>query len=237
MERIVVCIPAYNPSNALLFLIESLREYAFQHFVIINDGSGQGNVHIFDKLRTFPNVTVIDHEKNFGKGRAVKTGIQHIIQKNKSIIGVLTCGADGQHEVEDILRIAHNAKLFEDGLIIGLRSFKTENLSVVYRIHNHLFSRLFQLLFQKKLLDLQSGLRFYPKQELHWVKKCPGERSDYDLNVLIEAIRRKVPIYELPIGKAKITKSTYLHYDEVTNPKKLATHLLKSFLKRNETFK
>ena len=97
-------------------------------------------------------------------------------------------------------------------------------------------SLLFKILFKKRIVDFQSGLRFLSCHQLSWIKSCPGNSSNFDTNVIIEAIRRGVPIYELPIGKARMSQSSFLQYDEVINPKLITAQLLQSYLKKHETF-
>ncbi len=236
MEKIVVCIPAHNPTRSLNLLLERLMEYPFCRFVIVNDGSDAQSYEVFKKAANFEKVDVLHLKQNGGKGNAVKTALQFIMKNIPSIKGVLTCGADGQHEVKDIIKVASTSRVFEDGIILGMRDFDSEHISVLHRMHSQTMALLFKLLFKKRVVDFQSGLRFLPYHQLQWIKSCPGDTYNFDTNVLIEAIHREVPIYELPIGKVRISKSSFLQYDEVIHPKLISEQLLQSYLKKRETF-
>ena len=236
MEQIVVCIPAFNPTRSLILLLEQLTEYPFRRIVIVDDGSGAKSKEVFKKAAKFENVDILHLKKNGGKGKAVKTALQYIMKNIPSIQGVLTCGADGQHHIEDIIKIATTTRIFVDGIILGMRDFDSDNISIVHRIHSQAMALLFKLLFKKRIIDFQSGLRFLPYHQLSWIKSCPGDSFHFDTNVLIEAIRREVPIYELPIGKVRMSQSSFLQYDEVNHPKLLSAQLLQSYLKKRETF-
>ena len=236
MEQIVVCIPAYNPKRALIWLLERLTEHPFHRIVIVNDGSDINSDKIFEEAARFENVDILRVEQNRGKGKAIKMGLQYIMKNIPTVKGVLTCGADGQHYIEDILKVATTSRIFVDGIVLGMRDFNSEHLSVFHRIHSQSMSLLFKILFKKRIVDFQSGLRLLPYHQLSWIKSCPGNSSVFDTNVLIEAIRREVPIYELPIGKARISQSSFLQYDEVMNPKLITAQLLRSYLKKHETF-
>lgn len=236
MEQIVVSIPAYNPTRSLILLIEQLREYPFRRIIIVNDGSDVKSREVFKVAESFDNVDVLHLKQNGGKGKAVKTALQYIMKNIPSVQGVLTCGADGQHHIEDIIKVAKTSRIFVDGIILGMRDFNSEHISVVHRIHSQAMALLFKLLFKKRVVDFQSGLRFFPYHQLTWIKSCPGNSFHFDTNVLIEAIRREVPIYELPIGKVRMSQSSFLQYDEVMHPKLLTTQLLQSYLKNRETF-
>ena len=233
MKKHIILIPACNPNKTLLTFIENLIEKPFLHIVIVNDGSEQHANHIFQTLSKIKGVTVLNHTKNEGKGRAIKTGLTYIIKNFKFYEGVITAGADGQHRVEDIIRISNSSRIFSGGIIIGIRDFRSDLLPKNSFIKNRVSSILFGILFKKRLLDVQSGLRFYFKKDAQWIRKVRGDQFDFDINVLIESIHRKIPIYEVPIGKAKMTRNMFLQYDEVYHPKILSKSYLNSFL-RNE---
>ena len=236
MEKIVVCIPAYNPTRSLILLLEKLKKYPFSRIVIVNDGSDSKSDKVFEKAATIENVNILHLKQNGGKGKAIKNALHYIMKNIPSIKGVLTCGADGQHEVKDIIKVAKTSRIFLDGIILGMRDFNSEHISVIHRIHSHTLALLFKLLFKKRIVDFQSGLRFLPYHQLSWIKSCPGDSYRFDTNILIDAIRRKVPIYELPIGRVRMSQSSFLQYDEVINPKLITAQLLQSYLKKHETF-
>ena len=236
MEKIVVCIPAYNPTRSLILLLEQLKEHPFLRIVIVNDGSNSKASEVLEQAKSFRNVELIHLKQNGGKGKAVKTALKYIMNNFPSIRGVLTCGADGQHYIEDIIKVATTSRIFLDGIILGMRDFDSEHLSVIQRIHSQAMAVLFKFLFKKRIVDFQSGLRFLPYHQLSWIKNSPGNSFRFDTNVLIEAIRRKVPIYELPIGKVRMSQSSFLQYDEVIHPKLISEQLLQAYLKKEKLF-
>lgn len=235
MDKIVLLIPAFNPKQSFIRFIEDLLEYPFKLIVIVNDGSAEASLPAFARLEELPGVTILTHALNEGKGSAIKTGLNHILSNTGSLSGVITCGADGQHQIADIVRLASNARLFSSGIILGIRDFKSVNLPKFSYLTNRTMSMLFELFFHKRLFDLQTGLRYLPRRDLSWLKSVPGKKYNYDTNMLIEAIKRKVPIYEVPIGKAHVSRNSFLHYDELMNPKVLTKQLLIAYLKNRET--
>lgn len=232
MEKIVVCIPSFNPTDVLLSLVDELLKYPFYKIIVVDDGSDASSQFVFDALRKKAQVIVLSYCQNEGKGKALKTAFLHIIKNYYPISGVLTCGADGQHAMDDIVQIAENASIFEDGIILGVRKFSSDQLSIVPRLQSIAMNALFGLLFKKRIIDIQSGLRYYPKMHLSWLLSIKANSHYFDLHTLIEAIDRKIPIYELPIGKARMTKSSFLQYNDVLYPLYTPTKLLKLYLNR-----
>lgn len=96
-----IVIPAYQPDNKLIKLIEKIHEKSDFHILVIDDGSSSECQKIFDKAEQY--ATVIRHQVNQGKGQALKTAFTYIQEQN--IYGtVVTADADGQHKVWDIFR-------------------------------------------------------------------------------------------------------------------------------------
>lgn len=232
MEKVIIIIPAYNPLQLVVQFVEKLLVLQPKKIVVVNDGSDPRYASIFDELAQLQSVHVISYEHNMGKGHAIKTALHYIVTSEKQYDGVLTTGADNQHKIKDILKIIETKDLFSDGLIIGVREFRHHDLPLMSFLGNRAASMLFELLFRKRLLDIQSGLRYIPKKDLFWVKKVPGQRFNFDTNMLIEAIRRKVPIYEVPIGEARMRKNSFTYYDEILNTKLMLKQIWQSYRKK-----
>ena len=101
-----IVIPAYQPDNKLIKLIEKIHEKSDFRILVIDDGSSSNCQNIFDKAEQY--ATVLRHQVNQGKGQALKTAFTYIRQQN-SYGTVVTADADGQHKIWDILRTANKA--------------------------------------------------------------------------------------------------------------------------------
>ena len=101
-----IVIPAYQPDNKLITLIEKIHEKSDFHILVIDDGSSSKCQKIFDKAEQY--ATVLRHQVNQGKGKALKTAFSYIQEQN--IYGtVVTADADGQHKIWEIFRTANKA--------------------------------------------------------------------------------------------------------------------------------
>lgn len=232
MNAVVIVIPAFNPLASIISYVERLLELAVVEIVIINDGSDSKYESIFTSLSTIERCTIITHENNYGKGHTLKTGFDYVLQSKWKTNGVITVGAHGQHSILDIEQMIASTKIFSDGIILGVREFKSKEVPIASFVANRTVSMLFELFFQKRLLDTQTGLRYIPHFLLSWLKTVPGETYNYDLNMLVAAIRRNIPIYEVPIGEAKLKKNSIIYYDEVLEPKQLFAQLWLNYMKR-----
>lgn len=231
MVRIAVIIPALNPLPSLIDFVKDLTELNIESILIVNDGSDEKYQSIFLELKKLEKCIIIEHDRNYGKGRALKTGFTYCLNHLKEVKAFLTVGAHGQHIIPDVEQLIHNASLFSDGIILGVRNFHSKKVPLKNVLGNHAASLLFELLYHKKLFDTQTGLRCLPKHALSWLVKVPGESFSYDSNMLAYAVERNVPIYEIPIGPMRLKKNSIIYYDEITNTQIVLQQILASYTK------
>lgn len=232
MKSVVIIIPALNPLPSLVSFIEKLQSLSVVAVVVVNDGSDAKYGTIFKEIEALTGCILLTHEENRGKGAALKTGFDYVLKSEHKRSSVVTVGAHGQHSVLDVAQIIASTKVFSDGIVLGVREFKSKEVPVASFVANRAISMLFELFFHKRLLDTQTGLRYLPNTTLSWLKSVPDESYKYDLNMLIEAIHREIPIYEVPIGEAKLKKNSLIYYDEVLQPKKLFHQLWVNYMKK-----
>ena len=76
-QSIVVIIPAYEPDEKMLSLLEELTiSISDVQIIVVNDGSSVDKTILFDKAKEY--AKVINHDKNYGKGSAIRTGLAYI---------------------------------------------------------------------------------------------------------------------------------------------------------------
>ena len=180
--RCGVLIPAYEPGEALPALTRALMDKGVP-VVVVNDGSATG-LEYFERIRA-QGAVVLEHGENLGKGRALKTGLAWMAEQGYE--GVVTADADGQHSLEDILRVARALASGTRRLVLGIRDVsRMPNRS---RTGNCLTRTLFRLLYGIKLQDTQTGLRGIPLtgENRSGLLSLTGERYEYEMEMLIEA--------------------------------------------------
>ncbi len=197
----VILIPSLEPDARLPVYVQRLfTEGGFTQAVIVNDGSSEKYQPIFDELAAMPGVTVLKHEVNRGKGCALKTGYTHIRDNMPDVTGVITADADGQHTVEDCRKLADAlSSLAAPTLLMGSRDFDLPDIPPKSRFGNKTTSAVFKLLYGIWLPDTQTGLRAFRREELQFMIDVPGERFEYEMQVLIACARARVAITPITI--------------------------------------
>ena len=74
LRRCVVVIPALDPDGTLPGYAAALLERGAEGVVVVDDGSGRGCREVFARLEALEGCTVLRHERNQGKGRAMNDG-------------------------------------------------------------------------------------------------------------------------------------------------------------------
>lgn len=131
MEKMIpVIIPAYEPDMRLLELLNDMKSNKCGPVILVNDGSGKEYDDIFDKaqliLKDIGGVLLI-HEKNQGKGRALKTAFAYVLEQYPQAIGVVTADSDGHHTVSCVNAVRFALERQPDNLILGVRKFDGGN--------------------------------------------------------------------------------------------------------------
>lgn len=199
MRNQVVIIPALNPPEQIIEYVEDLLAQGFAHIIVVDDGSKPSTDYIFNELRNVGRCTVLVHDVNKGKGRALKTAFTYCINHFPTIDGVVTADADGQHALEDVCHVANFFAKNPTDLVLGIRNFKESHVPKRSYIGNTITSFGYQLLFRSKLQDTQTGLRAIPFSHLEKMILLKGERYEYEINMLIYANKRNLNISEVMI--------------------------------------
>lgn len=216
-DDIIIIIPSLNPDERLLSLVKNLKESNFNQIILINDGSNEGNLDIFERAKSELECTVLHHHVNFGKGRALKTGFNHVLNENPDFCGVITVDADGQHCVEDIVKCANKLKDTKDTFIIGCRDFSQKGIPFRSRIGNKVTCKVTKYLCGINVSDTQTGLRGIPKNLLVEIVSLVGERFEYEMNMLLYVTKNEIPIVEVFIQTIYLEKNETSHFRVFTD--------------------
>jgi len=200
-------IPAYEPTAALLDLVPDLVAAGFA-LVVVDDGSTPACQEIFERIA--PDVVLLRHDVNQGKGVALKTGLTWIRDHVSGDPIVVTVDADGQHLTADVVAVC-DAAAAGDGLYLGAR---TGEADVPQRSGiGHVISRaVFRFVAGVSVNDTQTGLRAFHASLIPVLLAVSGKRYEYEMNQLLACARQGVAITEIPIATVYIDDNESSHY-------------------------
>ncbi len=192
----IVLIPAYQPDEELIKLAERFVTQTDFSIIVVNDGSAPEKDAVFAQLPQ--NVTLLKHEVNQGKGRAMKTGMTYIQEHFPDTEGVVIVDADGQHLLPDVLRVCDELNAHPDALILGSRQF-TGKVPFRSKTGNTITRYVFALASGVMVHDTQTGLRAFSVKRIPELLALNGERYEYEMNMLLGAAEQHIPIKEVYI--------------------------------------
>ncbi len=207
----VALIPAYEPSAGFGKLVEELWARSFE-VVAVDDGSGRRYEGIFEQIR--PYAHVLTHGGNRGKGAALKTGLSYIREHYGTDCVIVTADADGQHCLGDICKICRAAARRPGALTLGSREFRP-GAPLKSRFGNALTRKVYHAFTGREVRDTQTGLRAFGGELVPELLSVPGERYEYEMNVLLECARRGIPIWEEGIRTVYLDGNASSHFDAV----------------------
>lgn len=219
-----VLIPAYEPDEKLLQLIADLKAACRCRIVVVDDGSGEDYGGLFESARQ-AGCIVLTHDHNLGKGRALKTGFA-FLKKAGETGGVVCADSDGQHLPADIVRIAAAVDEHPDHIVLGCRHF-TGRVPLRSRFGNQATRLVYALTTSRSVTDTQTGLRGFSPAMLDWLCSIPGERFEYEMNMLLQARGDGYPIYEVPIDTVYLEKNKSSHFRPVADSIRIYAPILK----------
>ncbi|MGU7915393.1 bifunctional glycosyltransferase family 2/GtrA family protein [Streptococcus suis] len=202
-----VVIPAYQPDEKLIQLLEIMKNRLNCQVIVVDDGSTGTSKNILEIAKTY--AIVLHHDVNKGKGQALRTAFSFIQDLRKPGV-IVTADADGQHAVNDIDRIARATMNLPSRLILGVRQF-TKDIPFRSRFGNKLTRVLFRLQTGVNVSDTQTGLRGFHTDLIPFMLDIEGDRYEYEMNMLTQASQR-YKITEVPIQTIYIDDNASSHF-------------------------
>jgi glycosyltransferase involved in cell wall biosynthesis len=195
-------IPAYREEKHISDVIRRTREQ-LDHVLVVDDGSSDKTA----QCARDAGAEVIVHNKNRGKGEAIKTGLRHWL--DRQFIYVIILDADGQHLPEEIERFIGAAALGADrSVFLGNRMNNLTAMPFVRRIVNRYMSNRISRTCGQEIPDTQCGFRMLDRQLIPELL-VGARRFDYETEMLIIASRKGYRIESVPI--------TTVYSDEVSS--------------------
>ena len=206
----IVIIPVYQPEACLGNLVKELWENG-NEVLVVDDGSGPEYLHTFRQLEE--TAIVLHHKENRGKGAGIKTALSYIRDQlwDYDVVGVMD--GDGQHTPADMERLLKKAEELEGHLVLGVRQVGND-MPLRSRFGNWVTREIFRMLSGSYISDTQSGLRAFTTTLIPKLLEIPGERYEYETNVLMTCVKGGIPVTELPIEtiyKDKENSTSHFH--------------------------
>ena len=231
IKKYAVILPSLNPTEKLTSVVDSVIEAGFGSVIVIDDGSGTEFKAPFRAAAEKPEVTLLVHEVNLGKGAGLKTAFKYLLEQRPDIEGAVTADGDGQHLARDILACAGACAEHPGTLIMGCRNFDLEHVPPKSKKGNKITSAVFRTLCGIVLSDTQTGLRAMGRELFGKLLEIGGERYEYETNMLLYLHSAGVPFTEIEIETVYEDNNSGSHFrpvrDSIRIYKLIVAHVIK----------
>lgn len=232
-KKSVIIIPSLEPGDELIPYVNELIANGFNRIIVINDGSNSSYNEIFSTLATKPECIMLTHAINLGKGRALKNAFNCFLNMpdKDEFYGVITADSDGQHSVEDVIKLNEELATGTEELILGVRDFDSDNVPPKSKFGNKITRQVFKLFHNVKITDTQTGLRGIPSSLVAIYIDLPGERFEYETNMLVQTAVKGVPFKEIPIKTIYLNENSGTHFNPIKDSIAIYKLLFSTFIK------
>ena len=215
--NICIVIPAYNESQNIGPLIESLCAKTY-NVIVIDDGStDETGVTAKEK-----GAIVIRHDKRSGKGYSLRKGFEYALHHDYE--AVITMDGDGQHDISDLGQFIEAAQKHKVSIITGNRMQNSQKMPVIRYCTNRCMSWLISRVCKQKIIDTQCGYRYISCDILREIHLTSRD-FEIETEILIKACKQNFKVYNVPI------KTIYCGEKSQINPVKDTVRFIVYFIK------
>ena len=189
MQSISIIIPIYNEIEKLPQLIKLLEPYKYNNqIILINDGSQDGTREFLDAQS---DLKIIHHDKNFGKGTAVRTALKNVTKETVLLI-------DGDLEI-NIKNLNSLIKTIDKNqIIIGYRVSKTINNFSLIEFGNNTLNLIFNFLYSSNYKDVLCCLKIIPTKILKELN-LDSKRFELETEIMAKICMKNLNVIEKDI--------------------------------------
>jgi len=193
--QISVIIPVYNERETISEVIRRVEEQPFEmEIVVVDDCSTDGTRELLQQTAWPENVHVFYHEKNQGKGAAIRTAIAAV---SKEVI--IIQDADLEYNPNDFSTVL---KPIMDGVADVVYGSRFLGIHRSFMLHHYVGNKLLtlttNLLYNNMLTDMETGYKAFLSPVIKGVR-IRSNRFDFEPEITAKVLKRGYRIYEVPI--------------------------------------
>ncbi|MDO8621150.1 MAG: glycosyltransferase family 2 protein [Candidatus Levybacteria bacterium] len=205
--KLSIIIPVFNEEKTISEVLNKVNDVNIpgvdKEIIVVDDGSTDATASAIQtsKLK-IQNLEYIKHQKNQGKGAAVRTGI-----KNATGDYIVIQDADLEYDPKDIsrlIKVVGNGKL---KAVYGTRlrrlpNFNRDERTLGFLLHylgNKFLSFLTSILYGQWITDMETGYKLFPKAIVEDMK-LNSKRFDFEPEITAKILKKRIRIIEVPIA-------------------------------------
>ncbi len=194
--KLSVIIPVYNEVESIQTILKRVQATRRAHeIIVVDDGSQDGTRDILKKLDGKKGVRVILHEKNRGKGAAVRTGMS--VAKGDVL---LIQDADLEYDPRDYPELLQPIQEGLADVVYGSRFLgKPHRVTMFWHmVANKWLTLMTNILYDTILTDMETGYKVFRREVIEGMT-IRANSFDFEPEFTAKVLKRKYRIFEVPI--------------------------------------
>lgn len=196
--KLSIIVPAFNEKGTVVELLDRVGRVALdKEIVVIDDGSTDGTREILKAYDQRPGFVVRYHDRNRGKGRAIRTGLDAV---NGEVVVIQD--ADLEYDPQDFVTMIEPIRQGRTQVVYGsrrLRRTSKQHSGVLYYLGGMLVTYITRWLYGLNITDEATCYKMLDTSLIRSLGlQC--EHFEFCPEVTAKLARRKVPILEIPIS-------------------------------------
>jgi len=195
--KLSVIIPVYNESESIREILKRVQSTKMaKEIIVVDDGSTDGTRDVLKKLNGKGGIRVVLHERNKGKGAAVRAGMAAA-----SGDVLLIQDADLEYDPRDY---PHLLQPIQEGIadvVYGSRFLGGPRRATMYwhMIANKLLTFMTNILYDNILTDMETGYKVFRREVIEGMV-LHANSFDFEPEFTAKILKRHYRIYEVPIS-------------------------------------
>lgn len=194
--KLSIVIPVYNEKNTIDEIIRRVQSVEFEkEIIIVDDCSNDGTRDVINKI-SGNNIKKLFHEKNKGKGAALRTGFQHV-----SGDIVIIQDADLEYNPKEYFNLIEPILDGRADAVYGSRFLGGPHrvLFFWHYVGNKILTILSNMLTNLTLTDMETGYKVFKANVIKNIN-IRSNRFGFEPEITAKLAKRKCVIYELPVS-------------------------------------
>jgi len=191
-------IPIYNESATVEEIVSRVQASGLaDEIVLVDDGSTDGTDELLRAIQANqPQIKLISHPTNQGKGAAIRSGIAQVTSDL-----VLIQDADLEYDPREVSRLLEPILEDRADVVYGSRFLGGPRRTTMFwhMVANKMLTLMTNVMYNSILSDMETGYKLFKREWLEQIQ-IRSDRFDFEPEITAKLLKRRARIFEVPIS-------------------------------------